>query len=63
MIFVGQASSLHFHQVSSRGGGEDRGYKACDGRRAQAYLNSTLSTAAERNAVDTALSAAAVDSW
>ena len=57
------APILDSTRVSSRGAREGRGYKARDGQRAEAYLNNTLSTVTERNAVDAALSRAAAESW
>ena len=51
-----------FHQGSQREASEARGYKAREGWRAEAYLDSTVSTATERNAVDAGLSRLAADS-
>jgi len=51
-----------FHTVPSRGAGEGRGYEARAAQRAEAYLDSMLSTVSKRNDVDMALSCAAVGS-
>jgi hypothetical protein len=51
-----------FHKGSQREASEARGYKAREAWRAEAYLNSTVSTASERNAVDAGLSRLAADS-
>jgi hypothetical protein len=50
-----------FHKGSKREASEARGYKAHEAWRAEAYLNSTVSTASERNAVDAGLSRLASD--
>jgi hypothetical protein len=50
------------HTGSQREAGEARGYEARAAWRAEAYLDSTLSTASKRNEVDAALSRLAADS-
>ena len=56
-----------FHTESRREAGEGpwnlsaNGYEACAAWRAEAYLDSTLSTATKRNEVDAALSRLAAD--
>jgi uncharacterized protein with HEPN domain len=50
-----------FHKGSKREASEARGYKAREGWRAEAYLDSTVSTASERNEVDAGLSRLAAD--
>jgi hypothetical protein len=50
-----------FHRGPKREASEARGYKAREAWRAEAYLNSTVSTASKRNAVDAGLSRLAVD--
>jgi hypothetical protein len=55
------ASILDSTTASSRNAGEGRGYEARDSQRAEAYLNNTLSTVAERNDVDMALSRVAAE--
>jgi hypothetical protein len=49
------------HTASQREAGEGRGYEARAAWRAEAYLDSTLSTANKRNEVDAALSRLAAD--
>jgi hypothetical protein len=50
-----------FHKGPQREASEARGYKAREAWRAEAYLDSTVSTASERNAVDAGLSRLAAD--
>jgi hypothetical protein len=50
------------HTGSQREAGEGRGYEARAAWRAEAYLDSTVSTASKRNEVDAALSRLAADS-
>ena len=49
------------HKALKREAGEARGYEARAAWRAEAYLNSTVSTASKRNEVDMGLSRLAAD--
>ena len=51
------------HQVARRSASEARQYKARAAQRAEAYLNSTLSTVSKRNDVMAGLSRASTVSW